>query len=89
MTPHKHATLIKAWADGAQIQLRLHSDWIDIYPMWRSDEEYRIKPEPAPDVIRFTIISEDCVPTDERFVGANICLIFDGDTGKLKKAEVL
>lgn len=45
--PHKHAALIKAWADGAQIQNRhsLRDGWLDIpNPGWYADEEYRIKP---------------------------------------------
>lgn len=49
-TPHKHAAVIKAWADGAQIQTRMNgmpeSTWSDIdSPAWHSDYfEYRIKP---------------------------------------------
>ena len=91
MTPHKHAALIKAWADGAQIQLRLHSDWIDIYPMWRSDEEYRIKPEPKPDAIKTAHIllnTNGDIWQDIRSV-SNVRFTFDGETGKLKSAEVL
>lgn len=49
---HKHADLIHAWAEGAEIQLRKNfGDWIDLHnnvPSWNSDYEYRIKPkEPA------------------------------------------
>ena len=47
---HKHAELIKAWADGAEIQVRYEKhDWEDLttsYPGWYPHEEYRIKPEP-------------------------------------------
>ena len=44
--PHKHAELIKAWADGAQIQYKSLGSWYDIYqPDWRSEGEYRIKPQ--------------------------------------------
>lgn len=47
--PHKHAELIKAWADGAAIQ-RLHETdkvWIDTgKPCWYEDSVYRLKPEP-------------------------------------------
>lgn len=49
-TPHKHAAIIKAWADGAQVQTRMHnmpeSTWCDIEsPAWHSEYfEYRIKP---------------------------------------------
>tara|TARA_R110000796_G_scaffold250428_1_gene379354 strand:+ start:264 stop:701 length:438 start_codon:yes stop_codon:yes gene_type:complete len=44
--PHKHAELIKAWADGAQIQLsQSHGEpWRDLLrPDW-SAKTYRIKP---------------------------------------------
>ena len=47
MKPHKHAELIKAWADGAEIQLKgRNGEWIDIFPDWQEKCEYRIKPEP-------------------------------------------
>ena len=44
---HKHAELIKAWADGAKIQYFSGLGyWNDIdYPGWRPTEEYRIRPE--------------------------------------------
>lgn len=46
-TPHKHAELIKAWADGAKVQiLTIHGRWENIErPMWASNSIYRIKPE--------------------------------------------
>lgn len=47
--PHKHAELIKAWADGAQIQYQWvvpNGEWIDIEtPDWRTRCPLRIKPE--------------------------------------------
>ena len=49
--PHKHAAVIKAWADGATIQMRMkdmsESTWCDVdSPAWGADYfEYRIKPE--------------------------------------------
>ena len=44
--PHKHCELIKAWADGAEIQRRKYAsnEWVDTDPDWRVDTEYRIKP---------------------------------------------
>jgi len=45
--PHKHAALIKAWADGAKIQTRITPDyeWLDLAtPSWFVSHEYRIKP---------------------------------------------
>lgn len=45
MKPHKHAELIKAWANGAQIQLKRYEAWVDLEePLWTEDNEYRIKP---------------------------------------------
>ena len=53
MKPHKHAALIKAWADGHEIQYRedASSMWIDaINPQWDVMFEYRIKPRTVKNV---------------------------------------
>lgn len=95
MKPHKHAEIIKAWADGAIIE-RLWSDehWlIDNQPMWEEWEEYRIKPEPNPKLIKTIDISFDMDFSEILIVEntdiPNLKLTFDGETGKLKSAEVL
>lgn len=51
-TPHKHAEVIKAWADGAEIQFKRIVDpqrgWEDCVPNspnWYSNYEYRVKPK--------------------------------------------
>lgn len=49
MSPHKHAEVIKAWADGAKIEYRLNKGdtWMSITnPEWLSYAEYRAKKEP-------------------------------------------
>ena len=95
-TPHKHATLIKAWANGALIQERFKGDkiWHPFDGFWvdcNDDLEYRIKPEPKPDVVSllnaelhhgYPHIYMTNTPT-------NLKLTFDGETGKLKAAEVI
>lgn len=47
-TPHKHAELIKKWADGAIIQLKqINGEWADTThndPSWGNEFEYRVKP---------------------------------------------
>lgn len=103
--PHKHAEVIKAWADGATIQFFSHSSnsWVQCgdAPAWYDDWKYRIKPEPKPDVVAFARINcflkfgAILYSYDElhRFtfkddLGA-MRLTFDGETGKLKKAEVI
>ena len=47
MARHKHAEIIHAWADGAEIQyLRLDGVWEDIsFPPFSESNEYRIKPK--------------------------------------------
>lgn len=96
--PHKHAELIKAWADGAEIQYKgSDGKWLDCgnFFTWIDDVEYRIKPktdfvyygrldEPA----RGGYILGSCF-TSEQHVLDQIKVTFDGETGKLKSAEVL
>lgn len=76
--PHKHAELIKAWADGAEIEMWDGEFWWPREsPYWNEAIVYRIKPEPKPDVVNMY---------DLRFI---VRLTFDGETCKLKNAEVL
>ena len=93
---HKHAELIHAWADGAQIQIKdKQTGWEDLCctPSWRNDFEYRIKPEIKPDIVKhFSIGQRDAVKIERwqlPLYVANIRVVFDGETGKLKSAEVL
>ncbi len=49
MKPHKWAKEIKAWADGAEIEIKYgEHDWEEeYYPNWHSDQvKFRIKPQP-------------------------------------------
>lgn len=113
MKPHKHAKLIKAWADGAQLQKRYprhnveHSrGWHDVrddeqdHPNWEANWiEYRIKPEDVVLYFGLDLNHESCgehviysktpwghtQPTKH----CNLKLIWDGETKKLKHAEVL
>lgn len=101
MNKHKHADLIHAWADGAQIQHhhQFEDRWDDVdSPRWLDDHYYRIKPEPIPDIVKVFYLesnslvglrfSESFVNIDTR--GKNrIRCAFDGVTGQLKSAEVL
>ena len=45
--PHKHAELIKAWADGAVIEVKkvVADGWLILkHPQWEPEATYRIKP---------------------------------------------
>ena len=88
-TPHKHAELIIAWANGAEIETRysaLHEWYLVTHPVWKEGCVYRIKPEPKPDVVELHNVviwgrTSTTIP--------NIKLTFDGETGQLKTAEVI
>lgn len=98
---HKHADLIHAWADGAQIQHHHGEDrWDDIStPRWLENHNYRIKPMPKPDIVkRFYLESNPLVGhrfseayTDNDLINKHSCIMctFDGETKKLKSVEVL
>jgi hypothetical protein len=50
---HKHYDMIVASAEGKQIQFNaLDNNWepVGSCPIWVEDYEYRIKPEPKPDM---------------------------------------
>jgi hypothetical protein len=89
---HKHAELIKAWADGAQIQSRndISGYWEDNrLPMWAQDTMYRIKPEPKPDVVKYLICGlKSWIEVDDQVGHECIKIVVDGK-GRLKSAEVL
>lgn len=96
---HKHADLIHAWADGAQIQHHHGEDrWDDIStPRWLENHNYRIKPEPKPDVVKIFYLesnpmlglrfSEEINPVKEKT--KRIRCTFDGETYILKAVEML
>ena len=97
--PHKHAELIKAWADGAEIQYKqIGGEWITEEPLWCEEYEYRIKPEQKPDVLKnfmfvekmacaYTFIDVTGLPRNEGEQWIRVYM--DGETGELKSAEVL
>jgi hypothetical protein len=93
MKPHKHAELIKAWADGAKIEKNNGLGyWVETnHPDWMDWEIYRIKIEPKPDYRRWFVFHKDrpCIYPHSKEELANLVLIFDGETDELKSAMVL
>lgn len=96
---HKHAKLIKAWADGAEIEVYqpAFGRWEKAEPAWHTSFEYRIKPEPKPDYHSFlALISREhdiwrqygYIADDSNFEQI-VKVTHDGETHKLKSAEVL
>ena len=96
-TPHPLKEIINAIADGIEVEISCkgHLDWI----MWNKDMispldskafyyEYRIKPEPKPDVVRYGVAFVESKPNSfggiKHFGDANLNpvnnlkLTFDG-----------
>ncbi len=90
---HKHADLIHAWAEGAEIEICNFGRWQDTKtPSFCLDMDYRIKPTPKPDRVRYYGVDTNGYPSgylDAPHKGINLLLTFDGETGELKSAEVL
>lgn len=105
MAKHKHAAVLRAiadkglgaaqWQDGKSLMGQWNDCTFMITPITHSFLAWRIKPEPKPDVVRYVNLydTEACV---NRFhaLGADDLLgtikaTIDGETGKLKSAEVL
>ena len=99
--PHKHAELIKAWADGAEIEFfeNVCHAWLDCTknkPTWDDSTSYRIKEKRLRDYEVETaaamVFSEGTLQPCVAFVYGktyNLKLIFDRHTHELKSAEVL
>jgi hypothetical protein len=99
MKPHKHAELIKAWADGAEIECRDCRVWYHAKdPRWQEDMEYRIKPGTKPDIVKSFVLESNPIlglrlneisgfqkqPHEDW-----IRIVFDGATSKMKSVEIL
>jgi hypothetical protein len=95
MTKHIHYDTIKAWANGATIEIYdLYKDtWHAMdNPSWYEDNEYRIKPQPKPDLVREALIVNSLSAGPMLYAASpsesNIVLLFDGETGKLKQCTI-
>lgn len=84
--PHKHAELIKAWADGTEIQVRyfnhkVWSYWQDapVPSFWTDSQyEYRVKPAPKPDRIHISRIALIDTGSGDQ---THLCNLFDTHLG--------
>lgn len=85
--PHVHAGLIKAWADGAEIEYHHLLGWIPATtPTWCIDKTYRIKPKP--DVVRLATVTY-WHQEPKRYGQENVKFTFCGETLTLKAVEML
>lgn len=106
MSRHKHADLIIAWANGAEVevfnsQLQKWTRPVSRVLLWSEETQYRIKPIPKPDTIHYKYINRSGSTCPRKTINdtgyisgmegfrANLKLTLDGETGKLKAAEVI
>ena len=95
MTKHIHYDTIMAWAKGATIEMFNpdNDSWHFVaHPSWYLNLEYRIKPEKKPDIMHETSITLSPFAGPMLYAAspseANIVLLFDGETGKLKQCTI-
>lgn len=104
-TPHKHADVLHAIAEGKEVQYkhRISHAWVTpehVNPISNPEVEWRVKPEPKPDVVMYARVHEPrkgniAAYITNAFVNAeavgqpNLRIYYCGETGKLKKAEVI
>lgn len=90
MAEHKHAALIKAWADGAKIQKfsKRSQKWEDTdCPAWFEDTEYRLRTGYRIELNAHILNGELFIDVAARF--PNISLVFDVATSELKSVEMI
>ena len=101
-TPHKHAEVTIAWLQDQSIKLEYKFDsWLGwatpctegINPISHPDHQWRIKPEPKPDVVGFYYANKNGYMCGRTVVAGrsdagNLKLTFDSE-GELKSAEVI
>lgn len=97
--PQWRKDMAKAIEDGKVVEVLLDNewhwscvrvcDWLD--PNVILTLEYRIKPEPKPDVVQYMTARTNhfCSCHDERMESNNIKIVFDGETGKPKSVMIL
>lgn len=102
---HIHADLIISWANGAIVEYKSSTGlWLETEnPWWDEDTEFRIKPEPKPDAVKYMGFEDAKGGKDDLFPDCAVApkhgwvshwqyqlkLTFCGETGKLKAAEVI
>lgn len=100
MAEHKHAEVLRAIADGKPVQWQSLADggWIDplgsMNPLIDIHLNWRVKPEPKPDVVRWLCRFDDGKWAEYTHRQCGECFpqikaVTDGETGKLKSVEIV
>lgn len=88
---HKHAELIKAWADGAEIQFKGYSgQWTDVErPSWREQDEYRLKPVPKEIIQLHEYLEGGVVISLMGYPHQEVKWTIDPESNKILKVELV
>lgn len=87
--PHKHAEVIKAWADGESIEVQVGEEWQKVAsPLFLVDSVYRVKPKNISVTRRVYFDVQNQITRTYISSDPNIEYTFDPD-GKLLDAKVL
>lgn len=97
MTEHKHAEVLRAIADGKACQYKsCDGRWIDAWdanPINQPKWEWRIKPEPKPDYVRYIGFNDretGSVATVKNVIWEFYFMVtFDGETHEPKSVELV
>lgn len=97
MARHKHADVIHAMAEGAEIEYLHKCQWFScINPAFYENMSYRIKPEVKPDTVSYSYVTtygytlEEVTKARGNFTHRPIIkLTIDGETNEIKSVELI
>lgn len=85
-TKHKHYDCIVAWAEGKEIEVRAPGQYwgpmVVANPVWKLEDEYRIKPEPKADLVHRSTATVSGALRE-------VVMTFDHYTGEMKSCKVV
>jgi hypothetical protein len=87
----KHAELIKAWAEGADIQVRYDKEWTDVEnPRWANSLEYRVKPKEPEELVCYYYVNSNTniYKSDASGAAPDFKIVFDAKTHEVKRLIV-
>lgn len=94
---HKHAEVAKKWFDDPSIEIEYSHPEFESWnltsnPLWEERLNYRVKPEPKPDiVVHYYSFEPEYMEQiyDGEGLPKNVRFTYDGETKKLKSVEMI
>ena len=102
MAEHKHAEVLRAIADGKEVQWRQRGNWNDVEDLTTSfdpinfpEYEWRVKPQPKPDYCFYAFYDSQnrgclsVIPQNNSGWHYKIKITIDGETNEPKSVELI